>query len=80
MIICFSGNARVTFNTPASKIFIAFPVFTLKNPLYIENCQFRSAVICCHFVDWLVCILKVEIFSGNYSDTSYYSISFNKIK
>ena len=28
---------------PASKIFIAFPVFTL-------NCQFRSAVISRHFV------------------------------
>ena len=25
-------------------------------------------------------ILKVETFSGNYSDTSFYSISFNKIK
>ena len=34
----------------ASKIFIAFPVFTLKNLLYIANCQFRSAVICLHFV------------------------------
>ena len=35
---------------PASKIFIAFQVFTLKNRLYIANCQFRSAVICRHFV------------------------------
>ena len=35
---------------PASNIFIAFPVFTLKNCLYITNCQFRSAVICRHFV------------------------------
>ena len=25
-----------------SKIFIAFPVFTLKNHLYIVNCQFKS--------------------------------------
>ena len=50
LIICFSGTARVTFNPPASKIFIAFQVFTLKNRLYIANCQFRSAVICRHFV------------------------------
>ena len=64
---------------PASKMFIAFPVFTLKNHLYIVNCHFRSAVIFCHFV-WLVRILKVKIFSGIYSDTSFYSISFNKIK
>ena len=35
---------------PASKIVIAFPVFTLKNRLYITNCQFKSAVICRHFV------------------------------
>ena len=35
---------------PASNFFIAFPVFTLKNRLYIANCQFRSAVICRHFV------------------------------
>ena len=26
------------------------------------------------FVDWLVRILKVDIFSGNYSDTLFYSI------
>ena len=50
LIICFSGTARVTFKPPASKIFIAFPVFTFKNCLYIANCQFRSAVICRHFV------------------------------
>ena len=50
LIICFSGTSCVTFNPPASKIFIAFPVFTLKNRLYIANCQFRSAVICRHFV------------------------------
>ena len=53
LIICFSGTARVTFNPPAPKIFIAFPVFILKNRLYIANCQFRSAVICRHFVCWL---------------------------
>ena len=46
LIICFSGTARVTFNPPASTIFITFSVFTLKNRLYIANCQFRSAVIC----------------------------------
>ena len=32
------------------------------------------------FVDWLVRILKVENFSGNYSDTSFFSISFKKNK
>ena len=35
---------------PASKIIIAFPVFTLKYRLYIANCQVRLAVICRHFV------------------------------
>ena len=53
IIICFSGTARVTFNSPAPKIFIAFPVFILKKGLYVVNCQFRSAVICRHFVCWL---------------------------
>ena len=62
----------------ASKIFIAFQVFTLKNRLYIVNCQFRSAVIL--FVGWLLRILKVENFSGNYWDTSFFSISFKKNK
>ena len=28
------------------KFFIAFPVFTFKNRLYIENCQVFLAVIC----------------------------------
>ena len=28
----------------------ALPVFTLKNCLYIYNCQFKLAIICCHFV------------------------------
>ena len=40
-----------------------------------------SAVICAIlFVDWLVRIPRVKKFSGNYSDTSFYSILFNKIK
>ena len=34
----------------ASKNFIAFPLFTLKNDLYIANCQFKLAVIYCHSV------------------------------
>ena len=81
LIICFSGTARVTFNPPASKIFIAFSVFTLKNRLYIGNCQFRSAVICRHFVCWLAgAHTKSRKFSGNYSDTSFFSISLKKIK
>ena len=50
LIICFSFTARVTFNPPAPKIFIAFPVFTLKIRLYIVNCQFKLAIICPHFV------------------------------
>ena len=66
---------------PASKIFIAFPVFTLKNHLYIANCQLgRPSFAAILFADWLVRILKVENFSGNYSDTSICSISFKKIK
>ena len=32
------------------------------------------------FVDWLVRILKVENFAGNYSDTLIFGISFQKIK
>ena len=81
----FLRHRPIHLQPPAPKIFISFPVFILKNRLYIGNCQFRWAVICRHFatilfVDWLVRILKVEIFSGNYSDTSFYSISFNKIK
>ena len=51
--IFFQSTARVIFNPPASKFFIAFPVFTLKNRLYIANCHFRLAVICCLFVCWL---------------------------
>ena len=63
-------------STPASKIFIAFLVFTLKNRLYIANCQFRSAIIAAiWFVDWLVHILKVENFSGNYSDTRFIAVN-----
>ena len=37
LIICFSGTARLTFNPPYIKIFIVFPVFTLKNHLYIAK-------------------------------------------
>ena len=33
--ICFSGSARITFNMPASKILIAFPVFAFnKSPIH----------------------------------------------
>ena len=32
------------------------------------------------FFDWLVHILKVRNFSGNYLETSFYGISFKKIK
>ena len=43
------------FQSPASKIFIPFPVFTLQNHLDIMNCQLKSAIICHHFVCfWLV--------------------------
>ena len=31
LMICFSGTARVTFNPPASKIFIAFQLINVKN-------------------------------------------------
>ena len=39
---------------PRIKNFIVFPVFTLKNHLYITHFQFRLAVICFHFVCSLV--------------------------
>ena len=61
---------------PASKIFIAFSVFTLKNTSQIVSLgrpSFASILF-----DWLVRILKVENISGNYSDTSFYSISLKK--
>ena len=50
--LLYVSQAQPASTSPplASKIFIAFPVFTLKNLLYIVNCQFRSAVICLHFV------------------------------
>ena len=32
------------YQPPTSKIFISFPVFTLKNCLYIANCQFSLAL------------------------------------
>ena len=79
LIICFSGTARVTFNPLASKIFIAFPVFTFKNCLRIVSLG-RPSFAAILFVDWLVRILKVENFSGNHSDTSFFSISFKKNK
>ena len=37
LIICFSGTARVTFNPPASKIFIAFQLINVKNRQHIVN-------------------------------------------
>ena len=71
LIVCFPGTARFTYEPPHQKIFIVFPVITLKNLLHIVNCKFREAVICRQpatlFVDWLVRILKVEHISGNYS-------------
>ena len=57
---CFSGTAHFTFNPCikifVDKIFIQFPVFTLKNYLYIVNCQFKLAVICriLFIFGWLV--------------------------
>ena len=35
LIIGFSGTTPINFNPPKSKIFIAFPVFIMKNRLYI---------------------------------------------
>ena len=47
---------------PESRIknFIAFPVFALKNSLYIINCQFNLAISCRNFVCFLV--LFVDFF------------------
>ena len=50
LILCFSGTLLSHSTPTASKIFIAFPVLTLKNCLNIANCQFWSDVICRHFV------------------------------
>ena len=59
IFICFSGTPKSPSTLPTFKIFIPFPVFTLKNHLYVTNCQFKLAVICCHFVclflvGWLI--------------------------
>ena len=76
LIKCFSGTVCVTFNSPASKIFIAFSVFAFKNRLYIANCQFRSAAFAAVlFADWLVRILKVKIFQE--STPIHRSIAFH---
>ena len=61
---------------PRTKNFIAFPVSGIVSLGW--PCQPSFAAIL--FVDWLVRILKVENFSGNYSDTLFCSISFNKNK
>ena len=65
-IIC----CQATFKLHKSNIFIAFPVFKLKNRPYITNCQLSLAASCRHFVGfwlvgWLITngllhILKVE--------------------
>ena len=40
---------------PTSKILVAFPVFALKNHLYIVSCQFNLATSFCYFVCfWLI--------------------------
>ena len=44
----FLRHTCITFNPPVSKIFILFPVFTLKN--HVVNCQFNLAIICHHLV------------------------------
>ena len=53
LMICFSGTARVTFNPPASKIFIAFQLINVKNRHQITNYQFNLAAICLVY-GWLV--------------------------
>ena len=69
------------FQPPASKIFIACSVFTLKIVYTSRIVSLgRPSFAAILFVDWLVRILKVKNFSGNYSDTSFFSISFKKNK
>ena len=66
---------------PASKIFLHFQFLHWKivyTSRIVSLGHLSFAVIL--FVDWLVRILKVENFSGNYSDTSFYGISFKKMK
>ena len=81
LIICFSGTARVTFNPPHQKFLLHFQYSHLKI-VYTSTIVSlgRPSFAAILFVDWLVRILKVENFSGNYSDTSFFSISFKKIK
>ena len=81
IIICFSGTARVTFNPPNQK-FLLHSQYSYLKIVYTSRIVSlgRPSFAAILFVDWLVRILKVENFSGNYSDTSFYSISFNKIK
>ena len=55
-LIMFLRHRPHHLESHLSKIFIAFPVFTLKNRLYIANCQFKSAVIASilFVIGWLV--------------------------
>ena len=81
LIICFSGTARVTFNPPHQKFLLHFQYSHWKivyTSLIVSLGRQSFAAIL--FVDWVVHILKVENFSGNYSDTSFFSISFKKNK
>ena len=56
-------------------------IHTEKSSIHCElSVLIRPSFAAILFVDWLVCILKVEIFSRNYTDTSFYSISFRKQK
>ena len=81
LIICFSGTVRVTFKPPHQKFLLHFQYSHWKIVCTSRIVSLgRPSFAAILFVDWLVCILKVKIFSGNYSDTSFYIISFEKIK
>ena len=81
LIICFSGTARVTFNPPHQKFLLHFQYSHLKIVYTSQIVSLgRPSFAAILFVDWLVRILKLKNFSGNYSDTSFFSISLKKIK
>ena len=71
---------------PTSEIFIPFPVFTLKNHLYIAYCQFKLAIICFWLVGRLVGkqLVAAHMKSWKFPEITwihhFYSILFKKIK
>ena len=66
---CYENRKiRQKIQPPTSKIFVTFIEFTLKNCIYIVDCQVNLAIICPHFVCWLLAAhTKSEILEITYT-------------